>query len=108
MRFAGEEKMLIAKRSAAVNEVLDYFIEESEIRHDVPLTRDRVSRWRGSRGGAGMAGGDDSRYVRALAVVKAAASRRTPKGAGGERCARAEKGENHAESAEFAEKRLKS
>jgi len=36
MRFAGEEKMLIAKRSAAVNEVLDYFIEESEIRHDVP------------------------------------------------------------------------
>jgi len=43
----GEEKMLIAKRSAAVNEVLDYFIEESEIRHDVPLTRDRVSRWRG-------------------------------------------------------------
>jgi hypothetical protein len=33
MRFAGKEKMLVAKRSAASYEVVDYFIEESEIGH---------------------------------------------------------------------------
>ena len=33
MGFAGEEKMLIAKRGAASDEVVDYFIEESEIGH---------------------------------------------------------------------------
>jgi hypothetical protein len=33
MGLAGEEKVLIAKGGAAFDEVIDYFIEESEIRH---------------------------------------------------------------------------
>jgi hypothetical protein len=50
MGFAGEEKMLIARRSTASDEVVDYFIEEGEIGHGVCQTRNRVSRWGGGAG----------------------------------------------------------
>jgi len=50
MGLAGEEEVLVAKGSAASDEVADYFIEESEIGHSVSLTRNRVSRWGGGRG----------------------------------------------------------
>jgi len=52
MGFAGEEEMRVAKRGAAFDEVIGYFVEKGEIGHGVSLTRDRVSRW-GERGGDG-------------------------------------------------------
>jgi len=36
MGFAGEEEVLVAKGSATSDEVVDYFIEESEVRHGLP------------------------------------------------------------------------
>ena len=64
--FAGEREMRVAEGSASGNEVVDYFIEEGEIRHGVLLTRNRVSRW----GGGAAIGAQGNGRVRKFKCVR--------------------------------------
>jgi len=67
MGIAGEREMRVAEESAASDEVVDYFVEEGEIRHGDFLTGNRVSRW-GGGGGIGAQGNGRVRKFKCVRV----------------------------------------